>query len=701
MQSNTWNPTGNSWFILPKLNIWWIKTNNTQEKVERTWEELAENLQENTKENTQENSKLKDECLKQGINVIFNWNNNKEKILQIVENLEATHSLREFFEIFENQVKWWIYILASNKQISQAQEDINFVLSWKKAVYVEYNPVDDKPNLIKVSNISVQKMDELYDTILKKLLNIWESLNSIPEQQNIPSVIKVIENLYNIAKSINTYKLHKKNNKLDIPEEIKSVKEVLDSFERIGDFSFVINLINPLYAVWASNSKIDLELKIAEIARAFEETPFKIVITQVDISENEQIKPHSWWETIKQVTLDLPLFEKYKEVIKDIFTGLKNDIKQWFLNHIQKNPEYLDEIAKLAWWLYIPELEEHIMIYWKSHKEFNAKDFFDSFYKYKLEIIKKSQALEIRNDKIFFANVWGLEALKNDFLSTYDAIYNVWNRDLKRTYLLTWIPWAWKSYIAKSVANEFERISWQKWITLRFNISAIFDKYVWQTEKNFAQVVKVIDSLIESMDWRVVLWIDELEKAIWASSHETSEKLKWELLTTLEDKWWKNIFVISTVNDFSRLAPELVSRFANKYFFDIPWESNRRKIIELNLEKKWWNLSEKDLKEFVKETEWFVWREFDDLFSNISKTFSTILQNLVNKWKLIKEEAKNKKPSIKLIKHEVDKIKPTIQENTQKEKIAWYRQLKWKYLDPDEIVVKTNKEQEWFEDWIV
>jgi hypothetical protein len=65
-------------------------------------------------------------------------------------------------------------------------------------------------------------------------------------------------------------------------------------------------------------------------------------------------------------------------------------------------------------------------------------------------------------------------------------------------------------------------------------------------------------------------------------------------------------------------------------------------------------------------TEGFVGREFDDLFSRIYERMSLI------KKKLGRE---NIVPNRELFLKEIEIIKPTIQSNTQKEKIERYRQL--------------------------
>jgi SpoVK/Ycf46/Vps4 family AAA+-type ATPase len=61
---------------------------------------------------------------------------------------------------------------------------------------------------------------------------------------------------------------------------------------------------------------------------------------------------------------------------------------------------------------------------------------------------------------------------------------------------------------------------------VRFNISKVLDKYVGNTEKNFAEIVKILDSLIDSMRGRMVLWIDEIEKALPRSESSYSDRLK-------------------------------------------------------------------------------------------------------------------------------------------------------------------------------
>jgi hypothetical protein len=72
---------------------------------------------------------------------------------------------------------------------------------------------------------------------------------------------------------------------------------MLDSLYQIGDFNFVIHLMNPLYAVSACNGKkVDLEMKISAIMKFFEDTPFTLIITQVDLPEDIQngVKPQTW-----------------------------------------------------------------------------------------------------------------------------------------------------------------------------------------------------------------------------------------------------------------------------------------------------------------------------------------------------------------------------------------------------------------------
>jgi SpoVK/Ycf46/Vps4 family AAA+-type ATPase len=87
----------------------------------------------------------------------------------------------------------------------------------------------------------------------------------------------------------------------------------------------------------------------------------------------------------------------------------------------------------------------------------------------------------------------------------------------------------------------------------------------------------------------VVLWIDEIEKALSQEDAEggPAQRIFGTFLAWLQDKK-ESVFVIATANDISKLPPELMrkGRFDEIFFVDLPTGEAREKIIRIHLERR-------------------------------------------------------------------------------------------------------------------
>jgi hypothetical protein len=87
------------------------------------------------------------------------------------------------------------------------------------------------------------------------------------------------------------------------------------------------------------------------------------------------------------------------------------------------------------------------------------------------------------------------------------------------------------------------------------------------------------------------LWIDEIEKSLSGTKSSnfsdggTMSRVFGTLLTAMEERM-KDVVVIATANDISSLPPELIRRFNETFFVDLPTASERREIFEIHLRKK-------------------------------------------------------------------------------------------------------------------
>ena len=113
----------------------------------------------------------------------------------------------------------------------------------------------------------------------------------------------------------------------------------------------------------------------------------------------------------------------------------------------------------------------------------------------------------------------------------------------------------------------------------------IMGMYVGESEKNMRDALALADAISPC-----VLWVDELEKAFagaGGSGHEVTIRLFGTLLTWMQEKT-SPVFVLATANDISKLPSELLrkGRFDDIFYVDLPNAEERKKIIEIHLQKR-------------------------------------------------------------------------------------------------------------------
>lgn len=138
--------------------------------------------------------------------------------------------------------------------------------------------------------------------------------------------------------------------------------------------------------------------------------------------------------------------------------------------------------------------------------------------------------------------------------------------------LLGGVPGCGKSLTAKAVAT-----AWGNPL-LRFDPGGLRSKFVGESESNLRKTLSVVEAI-----GRCVLWIDEIEKALagatqGAADGGVSADLLGTLLTWMEERKGE-AFVIATANDVTMLPPELMRRFDERWFIDLPGEQERIEIV--------------------------------------------------------------------------------------------------------------------------
>ena len=165
-----------------------------------------------------------------------------------------------------------------------------------------------------------------------------------------------------------------------------------------------------------------------------------------------------------------------------------------------------------------------------------------------------------------------------------------------------------KSLCAQAVAGEW------KLPLVRFDTSAVYDKYIGETEKRIRKVFQVAEGLAPC-----VLWIDELEKVFAGSGPDSasadagvSSRLLGAFLSWMQDRK-APVFVAATSNNVTVLPPELIrkGRFDELFFVDLPNQAERKQILAIALAKRKRNAAEFDLEQVAEAAKGYSGAEID------------------------------------------------------------------------------------------
>ena len=206
----------------------------------------------------------------------------------------------------------------------------------------------------------------------------------------------------------------------------------------------------------------------------------------------------------------------------------------------------------------------------------------------KFELLGMDGVLSFEYDTSSFAEVGGLVGLKQWLTKRREHFLNPQpGVDAPKGVLLLGVQGGGKSLAAKAVAGM-----WGVPL-LRLDFSALYNKYIGETEKNLRESLAMADTLSPC-----VLWLDEIEKALSvdASDNGTSKRLLGALLTWMAERK-QPVFLVATSNDISSLPPELVrkGRMDEIFFVDLPTETVRREIFAIHLRKRFHDPDRLDL----------------------------------------------------------------------------------------------------------
>src|SRR5579863_8269648 len=213
----------------------------------------------------------------------------------------------------------------------------------------------------------------------------------------------------------------------------------------------------------------------------------------------------------------------------------------------------------------------------------------------KKSLLKRSEMLDFVEASDDMASVGGLENLKQWLAQrrgSWDDAARDFGLEPPKGAIILGVKGCGKSLCARAVAGEWTLP------LVKFDTSAIYDKYIGETEKRIRKVFQVAEGLAPR-----VLWIDELEKVFAGSGADSasadagvSARLLGSFLSWMQDRK-APVFVVATCNNVSALPPELIrkGRFDELFFVDLPNQAERKQIFSIQLAKRKRNPAEFDL----------------------------------------------------------------------------------------------------------
>lgn len=238
----------------------------------------------------------------------------------------------------------------------------------------------------------------------------------------------------------------------------------------------------------------------------------------------------------------------------------------------------------------------------------------------KFKLLDMEGVLQFEYDTSDFSQVAGLHNLKK-WLSQRSPASSAEGRvDHPKGILLLGVQGSGKSLAAKAVAGMWQRP------LLRLDMSALYNKYIGETEKNLRNALALADLMAPC-----VLWIDEIEKGLSSGSSDdgTSKRILGALLTWMAERK-SEVFLVATANDISALPPELMrkGRMDEIFFVDLPDDSVRQAIFLIHLQRRQLDPLNFDLAKLSQASQGFSGAEIEQAIISARYTARALEQNV-------------------------------------------------------------------------
>lgn len=341
--------------------------------------------------------------------------------------------------------------------------------------------------------------------------------------------------------------------------------------------------------------------RLRDVGQKFSANRRTVILTAPELTV-----PPELIKLVEYFDLPLPDRDRLHEIVKETFTRLS---KTYSLK-LQVDSAGVDSIAANLRGLTEEEAERAISQALVTRYALCPETIIDVL-EAKKQLLRHSGMLEFVETSDNLSGVGGLENLKHwlgQRRGAWEDAAREFGLEPPRGMIILGVQGCGKSLCARAVAGEW------KLPLVKFDTSAVYDKYIGETEKRIHRVFQVAEGLAPC-----VLWIDELEKVFAGSGPDSasadagvSSRLLASFLSWMQDRK-SPVFVAATCNNVTVLPPELIrkGRFDELFFVDLPNQVERKQIFSIQLTKRKRNPAEFDLQKIAIAAKGYSGAEID------------------------------------------------------------------------------------------
>jgi SpoVK/Ycf46/Vps4 family AAA+-type ATPase len=341
--------------------------------------------------------------------------------------------------------------------------------------------------------------------------------------------------------------------------------------------------------------------RLRDVGQKFATNRRTVIITAPEIAV-----PAELTTLVEYFDLPLPDRDRLHEIIKEVFVRLS---KSYTLK-LQLDDAGVDAMSANLRGLTEEEAERAISQALVTRYALCPESVTDVL-EAKKQLLRHSGMLEFVEASDNMAAVGGLENLKHwlgQRRGAWEDSAREFGLEPPRGMIILGVQGCGKSLCARAVAGEW------KLPLVKFDTSAVYDKFIGETEKRIRKVFQVAEGLAPC-----VLWIDELEKVFAGSGPDSasadagvSSRLLASFLSWMQDRK-APVFVAATCNNVTVLPPELIrkGRFDELFFVDLPNQTERQQIFSIQLTKRKRNPADFDLDQVAAAAKGYSGAEID------------------------------------------------------------------------------------------